>query len=211
MNLKLRFCFLLVGFSCLCLSSKSQNHIYLGSNQPTILMANAGADTIICLTYCTLIGGTPTASGGNPGYHYLWTPPTGLSSDTLANPLACPTVPTTYTVKVTDTWGCTSTSSVIITTDPCPGISQVISEKNVELYPNPANGLINLIINGSRLDNILYMSITNCFGQEVIKEELSLTKSGLNKTIDVSILRPGIYFLKLTGDKYYVIKKFVRN
>ena len=60
------------------------------------------------------IGGSPTASGGFAPYTYNWTPSTGLSSSTVANPTASPTVTTTYTVTVTDSLGATGTSSVAV-------------------------------------------------------------------------------------------------
>jgi len=48
-------------------------------------------------------------------YSYVWTPSTGLSDSTIKNPLATPSVPTTYYVTVTDTLGgCFDTDSVYI-------------------------------------------------------------------------------------------------
>ncbi|MBL7890635.1 MAG: T9SS type A sorting domain-containing protein [Bacteroidia bacterium] len=51
---------------------------------------------------------------------YSWSPATGLTSTTIANPIASPTGNTTYTVVVTDNNGCTSTDSVAITVSPLP-------------------------------------------------------------------------------------------
>ncbi|MFN5176734.1 MAG: hypothetical protein ACK5DT_09025 [Ignavibacteria bacterium] len=41
-----------------------------------------------------------------PGYTYSWTPSVGLSNPMIANPIAKPTQPTTYTVFVTNPFGC---------------------------------------------------------------------------------------------------------
>jgi hypothetical protein len=58
------------------------------------------------------------ASGGN---HYEWTPSAGLSNATIANPVASPTVSTTYTVKVCDSLcGCVKHDSVHIQVDTVP-------------------------------------------------------------------------------------------
>lgn len=50
-----------------------------------------------------------TASGGSV---YKWSPSTGLSADTIASPRAFPRETTTYTVEVSNEYGCVSTASV---------------------------------------------------------------------------------------------------
>lgn len=74
--------------------------------------ANAGSDVTICSGAST----TLSASGGTA---YNWAPSTGLSSSTIANPVANPTVTTNYTVTVTNN-GCTATDfvNVLITSPP---------------------------------------------------------------------------------------------
>ncbi|HEY0978096.1 MAG TPA: PKD domain-containing protein [Flavobacteriales bacterium] len=62
---------------------------------------NAGLDRTICAGTVTNLGGSPTATGPGP-YTYQWTPTTGLSSATVANPTATVNANTTYTVSVTD-------------------------------------------------------------------------------------------------------------
>jgi len=49
---------------------------------------------------------------------YKWTPATGLSSDTIAQPIASPNVTTTYTLTVTSTAGCSATDAVIVNVNP---------------------------------------------------------------------------------------------
>lgn len=63
------------------------------------------------LTICPNGSTTLTATGAT---EYVWTPPTGLSSTTIANPVANPTSTTTYTV-VGNTGGCTGTAVVTVT------------------------------------------------------------------------------------------------
>jgi len=52
-----------------------------------------------------------TATGGQ---NYQWSPATGLSSSTIANPLANPPSSTLYTVIAIDTNGCADTASVLV-------------------------------------------------------------------------------------------------
>ncbi|PWU11447.1 MAG: hypothetical protein C5B50_23310 [Verrucomicrobia bacterium] len=81
------------------------------------LAASAGPNkTVACPGNSVAIGGSPTATGGSGTYTYSWSPGTGLSSTTVANPTASPNVTTTYTVTVTDSLGCTTpTSSMTVT------------------------------------------------------------------------------------------------
>jgi gliding motility-associated-like protein len=51
----------------------------------------------------------------NSSWTYIWAPVTGLSNPAISNPVATPPVSTTYNVTVTDTLGCTSMASVMIT------------------------------------------------------------------------------------------------
>jgi gliding motility-associated-like protein len=60
--------------------------------------------------------------GGNNGpYTYTWIPPSGLSSSTIPNPVATPTVTTIYTVIIADNCGTpTDSSMTTVTVFPAP-------------------------------------------------------------------------------------------
>ena len=60
---------------------------------------------------CAFKSATLFASGGN---QYLWSPSTGLSNTSLANPVATPANTQTYAVMVTDATGCSNTDSVTV-------------------------------------------------------------------------------------------------
>jgi gliding motility-associated-like protein len=101
---------------------------------------NAGSDATI------LTGGTASLNGSGSGI-FSWTPATGLSCTTCANPSANPTVTTTYTLMVTDTaTGCSSFDTVRVIVVPLivpnDGISPNGDGKNdiwvipyIELFP----------------------------------------------------------------------------
>jgi gliding motility-associated-like protein len=81
------------------------------SNPP---VANAGPDV-------TIQGGSSTGIAATGGGTYSWSPSTGLSCTTCANPNANPFETTEYCVTVTDQNGCTATDCMTITVDvPCP-------------------------------------------------------------------------------------------
>jgi len=68
--------------------------------------ANAGNDVTLCPGATTNLN----ATGGNS---YSWTPTTGLSSASIANPIAFPTATTTYTVTVSN-GSCSATDQITI-------------------------------------------------------------------------------------------------
>lgn len=53
-------------------------------------------------------------SPGNPVLTYSWSPATGLSNTNISNPVASPSVSTTYTVTATDTNACYGTATVSV-------------------------------------------------------------------------------------------------
>jgi gliding motility-associated-like protein len=74
------------------------------------IIANAGPDATICL-------GSDTQLNASGGTVYSWSPSTGLSDTSIANPIANPKVTTTYTVTVTS-GSCISKDEVTITVIP---------------------------------------------------------------------------------------------
>lgn len=115
-----------------------------------LMPVSAGADASICL------GASATFSATGAGT-YQWSPSTGLSCTTCANPVANPTSSTTYTVTLTDANSCTNADSVTLTIYPlpvpapgpvpgyvCPGFSDTIFASGGILYNwSPASSLSN--------------------------------------------------------------------
>ncbi|HMO33932.1 MAG TPA: gliding motility-associated C-terminal domain-containing protein [Lacibacter sp.] len=75
------------------------------------ITARAGPDQLYCGTEAVLLGENP-----KPGLNYRWSPATGLSDPTIANPFARPGITTTYVVTVSSGGGgCRETDTVTIT------------------------------------------------------------------------------------------------
>lgn len=84
-------------------------------------VADAGLDTTICLGDFANIGGNPSAVGGSGGpYTYNWTPITGLSNPTIANPSVTLTQTgvISFQVTVTDGLGCSASDYVMVSSLP---------------------------------------------------------------------------------------------
>ena len=97
------------------------------SNTGTVrvtVSAPAMADSGPALTVCPGVASLPLGTAALPGYTYSWSPATGLSNTTVAQPtITLPnntSVPlaATYTVTATNANGCTATSTVVITVNP---------------------------------------------------------------------------------------------
>lgn len=73
---------------------------------------NAGPDVSICLGSSTQLNATNT-----PGLTYTWTPATGLNNPNIHNPIATPTVTTSYVVSAVSTVNpnCVATDTVVVT------------------------------------------------------------------------------------------------
>ncbi len=83
-----------------------------------VLTITPGGPTTFCsggnvqLTSSTILGSSP--------YGYSWSPTTGLSASNISNPVASPTVTTTYTLTSTDRYGCFAQEDITITVLPTP-------------------------------------------------------------------------------------------
>ena len=83
-------------------------------------VANAGTNVSVC-------SGSPLTLNASGGGTYSWTPATGLSSTTAANPVFTGTTTTTYTVTVTDLNSCTSSDDITVTVFLTPEVSFIAS------------------------------------------------------------------------------------
>ena len=89
--------------------------------------ANAGSDRLVCTGGNGVVIGTTAVSGNS----YLWTPSTGLSAATIAQPTASPSVVTTYVLTVSSANGCAATDTVVIATIPTPPAPTITISGNV--------------------------------------------------------------------------------
>ncbi len=98
-------------------------------NQNPQIVADAGPNRTVCPNppgNSTVLGGSPSGSGGTGSLTYAWSPATALNSTTIANPTVTNLASTTlYTLTVTDSKGCTAIKSVTVTVGDVtpPGIS----------------------------------------------------------------------------------------
>lgn len=96
-------------------ANSAQVTVTVSITEPPALTGSATATTpALCGSGCTDLN--IAATGGTPGYTYLWMP----GSITGTTPNVCPTATTTYTCTITDANGCTQTATVTVTVNPLP-------------------------------------------------------------------------------------------
>jgi len=76
------------------------------------------------------------------------------------------------------------------------GIEEEVENKDLNLYPNPSNSKVN--ISDQALNGDYQIEVYNNTGQEVYNSNLNLSNS---KSIDLSGLNKGFYFVKISNDK----------
>ena len=132
-----------------------------------------GASTTLSVS--TVMGSAP--------YSYTWSPAAGLSATNVANPIASPSVTTTYTATSIDRYGCTAYAYTTITINPLPLVTVnsatiCLGQQTATLIANGATsytwsaGLSSTSgtsVNGSPLTTTSFTvsgsDVNNCIGQ----------------------------------------------
>ena len=90
------------------------------SQTQTITVLNFTANATVTASSTIIITGNSSQLTATGGGTYLWTPASGLSCTTCSNPVATPTVTTTYCCHVIDSNGCTDDVCITINVEiPC--------------------------------------------------------------------------------------------
>lgn len=95
-----------------------------GCTGTTTLTVNVNtANATVSASNTTICPGGNTQLTATGGGTYFWQPSSSLNNFTISNPVATPTVTTTYTVVVTDPNGCTASATITINAVPPPNLT----------------------------------------------------------------------------------------
>ncbi|MDX2245264.1 MAG: T9SS type A sorting domain-containing protein [Bacteroidia bacterium] len=175
------------------------------ASQDTISVALLASPTVALdstLAFFGLSNGTATASGsgGTGPYTYSWN--NGQDSSTAVG-----LAPGTYTVTVTDANGCSVVDSIAVT-EAATGISDLLDENLIEVYPNPTSGtftISNLDVFGQNAS--LVIKVVNVNGSEVAR----FGQKGRNE-MNISLgsqLPDGVYMVEISNGEKRAVKRIM--
>ncbi len=140
---------------------------------------------------------------GNPGSSYLWSNgdtnrvttmgTTGLGYDEQ-----------TIAVDVINAEGCEASAGVtiIFDYDYCVGIEELAGGIDIDVYPNPSTGVVNVYIGGASKEVRVY--IRTAIGLSIADYSFKPDANhAITETLDLSAQTPGIYLLIIEGDNFY--------
>ncbi|MCC7331224.1 MAG: T9SS type A sorting domain-containing protein [Flavobacteriales bacterium] len=139
---------------------------------------------------------------------YSWYPSAGLNDTTLENPIAKPTVTTTY-YCIKDACNSQTIDSVTVTVQP-NGVENYYNNKNFKIYPNPNNGIFNISHNLNEENYVL--EITDITGKVVYHQYFNNMRN--TETIIINSLETGFYFVGISDNQkrlLYLTKMSVIN
>jgi hypothetical protein len=90
------------------------------------------------------------------------------------------------------------------------GTSEKSSTSRFEIVPNPASNRITILTNET-MDKKSVISITDAAGMSYYRKQGIAQGGGKNIPIDISALKPGLYFIRMETAKGVFIKSFVKQ
>ena len=166
------------------------------------IVVDLGADTTLCSNQSILLD----AGAGN--YTYMWSTGGTAQTELVDTNLMGGNGTYNITVTITDNLsGCFYTDDINVTFQLCTDIDELGNGNAIAIYPNPTNGLLNIMINGATINTML--TIVDVQGKVVYSKNNFTNSASLVETIDLSGNDKGIYFINLTTDKATVVKKVI--
>jgi len=173
-----------------------------------ILLAGKAFGSDLTYSVINTTSGTSSGSidlsvtGGVAPFTFIWTGPAGFAATTEdigGLPLGA------YTVTVSDKYCGIATITIFVDNDLLSGVDEN-NKNNIRVFPNPANGLVNLVSEKSL--NGASFKIINIAGQVVYEKKES---TGSNFFFDVSEKASGIYFIEIKTPGSISRIRFVKN
>ena len=162
---------------------------------PNPVVSAITINSVIC------VGEIATLTASTTATSYTW----NTGATTLSTTVS-PSVTTTYSINVTNVYGCIGSSNVTVNVNACVGLNELVSE-NVSIYPNPNTGVLNITLPTSISQNSS-LEIYDAIGKLVVKQTLT---NELN-SVNISDLTNGIYLFKILNNNNSVkIGKLVKQ
>jgi hypothetical protein len=129
---------------------------------------------------------------------YLWS--TGATSATITvNSMG------TYTVTVTNSFGCTAIDAIVVTLT--SSTTDLDNKYKVTVTPNPTESIINIKCEGGVTTSV---QVFDNLGQLMI-EDNSIVIDGALRTLNIANYPSGVYYVKVSGKGFAKTIKIVKN
>ena len=181
-----------------CGSSTTQTLHVTNLPAPNVTQSPLGSVCVNAAAF-TLSGGSPaggTYSGNGVSVGNIFTPSVAGAGSFL--------------IRYTYHYGnCSlSTTAIITVTSVCSGISVNYLNDEINVYPNPTNGIINVSIADAN-NSELTISVMDIEGRTVYHSVNKNVGSGYHKQINLEQLAKGVYYIKFTSGEASAYKKLV--
>ena len=129
---------------------------------------------------------------------------TGVSGNNF-DPAVSNTGTFTISYNYTDMLGCSATDTKTVDVSLCTGITE-LANTNISVFPNPANNVINIVMNASLINNTT-IELYDAIGKLVIIEKAL----NVHTTISISNLAKGIYTLRVLSEGQQVSRRVIKE
>ena len=165
---------------------------------PSVSLASFSPDTVCAQSgTITLPSGTPSGGvySGN-----------GVSGNTFTPSLSLAGIDTvTYSVT---SLGCTGSASQSITVMNCVGVNEYSISNEINIYPNPTNGMFNIHISNAKFEQLIII-VVDIRGREILKVSDKNNVSDYYKQISLENVAKGIYYIKLNIGADLAVQKLI--
>lgn len=183
------------------------------SNQLPI--ANAGKDTSINIPANTaILSGIGSKDPDGSLVHYSWIQVSGPVASLIADSNAVATTASglvegsyVFALTVTDNAGGKSTATITVTV-----VNTLRTSSIFRLFPNPVSGTNLHMEYVDDKNGTINVAAYDVNGRQVISEVMTKQQTMLSKDINVSVLKPGMYYLEvLQADGRKMVRPFVKQ
>ncbi|MCU0432354.1 MAG: T9SS type A sorting domain-containing protein [Bacteroidia bacterium] len=163
----------------------ASDQIVITLNAPPVVSSGILFDTTCTSDGIRTLTGIP--SGG------IWSGPGVAANNFSASTAGIGTHVLTYVF--TDINGCTGSVTDTVITDACIGIETISLLNNLNVYPNPASGVVYISVSG--ITGQAFFELVDMRGRTVSSSSQIITDPASVSEIDISKFENGIYFLRI--------------